>query len=209
MANSTIRKYDYHHYEGWLHNPDDYFKTFMRTIPFTQGKVRVYGKLCDERRLTSMHVRYPGEGKKYKYSGTTKRVKPFTEEMEKIAKRIERKFHIHVDMCLCNLYEDGDRNIGWHSDQEADMSSANGGPHIFSISLGTTRKFRLRKKTETGGYHEELTLNSGDLVHMQRNCQKLYKHCVPVEKKVKDPRINLTFRVSANAPEPVIKPQKR
>ena len=98
MTNLSERKYDYQHYEGWLPHNDDYFKTLKRTVPFSQGKVRVYGKLCDERRLTSMHVRYPEEGKKYKYSGTTKKVKPFTEEMEKIAKRIKRKFDIDVDM---------------------------------------------------------------------------------------------------------------
>ena len=197
MASSFTRTYDYHHYEAWLPQDEDYFKTFKRTIPFSQGKVRVYGKLCDERRLTSMHVRYPEEGKKYKYSGTTKKVKPFTEEMEKIAKIIKRKFDIDVDICLCNLYETGVRNIGYHSDSESDMSSANGGPHVFSISMGATRKFRIRKKTETSGWHEELILNSGDLVHMRGNCQKLYKHSVPVEKKVTEPRINLTFRVSA------------
>ena len=197
MADLPTQKYDYHHYEGWLPLPDEYFKTLKRTVPFTQGKVRVYGKLHDERRLTSMHVRYPKEGKTYKYSGTVKKVKPFTEEMEKIAKKIKKKFGIEVDMCLCNLYEDGIRNIGYHSDSESDLSSANGGPHIFSISLGATRKFRLRKKTESSGFHEELVLKSGDLVHMRGNCQKLYKHSIPVEKKVTEPRINLTFRVSA------------
>ena len=197
MSVLSTKTYDYHHYEGWLSHPDEYFKILKRTVPFSQGKVRVYGKLCDERRLTSMHVRYPGEGKKYKYSGTTKKVKPFTEEMEKIAKKIKKKFGIEVDMCLCNLYEDGTRNIGWHSDNPEDMSSASGGPHILSISLGATRKFRLRKKIEPNGWHEELILNSGDLVHMKSLCQKLYKHSVPVEKKVTEPRINLTFRVSA------------
>lgn len=201
MANSIVRKspydYDYRLYSGWLPEAENYFRELKRTVPFSQGKVKVYGKICDERRLTSMHVRYPEEGKKYKYSGTTKKVKPFTEEMEKIAKRIKRKFGIDVDMCLCNLYVTGEQNIGLHSDDEKDMSTENEGPHIFSISLGATRKFRFRKKTETKGYHEEFILNSGDLVHMKRNCQKLYKHCVPVEKEVTEPRINLTFRVSA------------
>ncbi len=196
MDDADIRRYDYKHYEGWLDRPDEYFRILKRTVPFKQGQVRVYGKLCDERRLTSMHVRYLKDGKTYKYSGTTKKVKPFTEEMETIAKKIKRKFGIEVDMCLCNLYEDGNRNIGFHSDQESDMSTANDGPHIFSISLGATRKFRLRKKTESSGFHEELVLKSGDLVHMKSQCQKLYKHSVPVEKKVKEPRINLTFRVS-------------
>jgi len=197
MANSSTKKYDYYHYDEWLRHSDKYFETLKRTVPFKQGQVKVCGKLCDERRMTSMHVRHPGNGKKYKYSGTTKKVMPFTEEMEKIAKRIKRKFDIEVDMCLCNLYEDGNRNIGWHSDSTEDMSTADGGPHIFSISLGATRKFRLRKKAESSGFHEELILKSGDMVHMKSDCQKLYKHCIPVEKKVTEPRINLTFRVSA------------
>ncbi len=196
MVDST-RTYDYHHYEKWLPNPEEYFKILKETVPFSQGQVRVYGKLCDERRQTSMHVLKPKKGKKYTYSGTTKKVKPFTTEMKEIANMIKRQFDIRVDMCLCNLYEDGSRNIGWHSDAKNGMSAADGGPHVFSISLGATRKFRLRDKFEPKGWKEELILKSGNMVHMQRDCQDLYKHCVPVEKKVTEPRINLTFRVSA------------
>lgn len=55
---------------------------------------------------------------------------------------------------------------------------------------------------KTSGYDVQYYLNDGDLIVMhgpdsttgRPSCQQIYKHYVPVEKKVKGPRINLTFR---------------
>jgi len=82
--------------------------------------------------------------------------------------------------------------ISWHNDKEALNTP------VASISLGATRLFRFRDIKETKGWEYELNLKSGDLVYMKEGCQRKYKHAVPVQKKVKDPRINLTFRQFEN-----------
>ena len=100
------------------------------------------------------------------------------------------------DYVLVHIYPDGNSSIAWHNDSEALNSS------IASLSLGATRKFRLKKIDMTKGWDAEYHLNNGDLIWMhgpdplsgRLSCQQIYYHTVPVEKRVKSPRINLTFR---------------
>ena len=100
------------------------------------------------------------------------------------------------DYVLVHIYINGKSSIGYHNDSEALNSS------IASVSLGATRKFRFKKITRSGGWDTELELHDGDLVWMhgpdpltgRPSCQREYFHTVPIERKVKEPRINLTFR---------------
>lgn len=101
---------------------------------------------------------------------------------------IESFFKIKFDYCLCHLYRDGNDLINWHRDNEAMKST------IVSVSVGATRKFRFRKNGQTKGYEAEFNLESGSLLLMRPGCQQRYIHSVPQEKRVKHPRINLTFR---------------
>jgi alkylated DNA repair dioxygenase AlkB len=108
--------------------------------------------------------------------------------IEKIKEELENKLGTYFDYCLAHCYPDGEASIGWHNDKEALETD------VVSISFGATRKFRFRKLGETKGYCKEFNLGNGDVLHMLSGCQKIYKHSVPVEKTVKTPRINLTFR---------------
>ena len=92
------------------------------------------------------------------------------------------------DYVLVHLYENGDASISWHNDKEA-MNTT-----ICSVSFGQARKFRFKKIGRKSGYDYQYILGDGDLVVMEKGCQREYLHCVPKEKGAKDPRINLTFR---------------
>ena len=92
------------------------------------------------------------------------------------------------DYVLVHIYTSGKAKISWHFDTEALNSP------IASVSLGASRKFRLKEKGRKKGWDHEIVLNSGDLLVMNKGCQQKYLHCVPAELKVKEPRINLTFR---------------
>jgi len=105
-----------------------------------------------------------------------------------IKKQIEEKFDEKYDYCLVHLYRDGTDSINYHQDRESLKNC------VVSISVGATRKFRFRKIEHKNGYAKEFNLKSGDLLYMKIGCQQKYKHSVPVEKTVKEPRINLTFR---------------
>lgn len=83
---------------------------------------------------------------------------------------------------MCNRYPDGDSYIGWHSDDEGDLA------FIVSVSLGAVRDFVFQHKETKEKI--VLRLEPGSIVLMGKGCQQNWKH----RKKVKDPRINLTFR---------------
>ena len=88
---------------------------------------------------------------------------------------------------LCNLYRDGNGSVGLHSDGEPEM-----GPVIASVSLNAERLFRLRRKDGSVAFSERLP--HGSLLIMAGDTQKNFKHEVPKEASITQPRINLTFR---------------
>jgi alkylated DNA repair dioxygenase AlkB len=88
---------------------------------------------------------------------------------------------------LCNLYRDGNDSVGLHADAEPEM-----GPVIASLSLGETRLFRLKARNGALVFSEPLP--GGSLLIMAGKTQKNFKHEVPKEPRVTQPRINLTFR---------------
>jgi len=88
---------------------------------------------------------------------------------------------------LCNLYRDGNDSVGLHADAEPEM-----GPVIASISLGAGRLFGLKRENGSIAFSERLL--HGSLLVMAGDTQKLFKHEVPKERGVTQPRVNLTFR---------------
>jgi hypothetical protein len=88
---------------------------------------------------------------------------------------------------LCNLYRDGNDSVGLHADAEPEM-----GPVLASISLGAGRLFRLKRENGSVAFSERLP--HGSLLVMAGDTQKRFKHEVPKERGVTQPRINLTFR---------------
>ena len=88
---------------------------------------------------------------------------------------------------LCNLYTNGNDCVGLHADAEPEM-----GPIVASVSLGAERLFRLKGKSGAIAFAERLP--HGSLLIMAGHTQKNFKHEVPKEPDVTQPRINLTFR---------------
>ena len=88
---------------------------------------------------------------------------------------------------LCNLYRNGNDGVGLHADAEPEM-----GPVIASVSLGIERLFRLKGKN--GGVAFAERLPHGSLLIMAGATQKNFRHEVPKEPDITQPRINLAFR---------------
>lgn len=92
------------------------------------------------------------------------------------------------DSCFANYYRDESDHISWHADDEHWI-----GPVIASVSLGTRRRFWLRRK----GDHDMVVrghMSHGDLLVMEAGCQQAWEHRVPQESGPRGPRLNLTFR---------------
>lgn len=134
---------------------------------------------------------YGDPGVQYKYSGIVNVALPWTNTLLEIKSRIES---VQVDSqrpqfnyCLLNLYRHGQDSMGWHADDEPEMGNI-----IGSVSLGQTRKFRIRHNTSRRT--QDFLLGHGSLLIMAGQMQQFWQHEVPKTKKPVDPRINLTYR---------------
>ena len=83
--------------------------------------------------------------------------------------------------------------MGWHSDNEKDIIQNSS---IVSVSFGADRKFSFKNiKTKQT---ISLILANGSLLEMKEDTQKNWLHSLPKTKKIKNIRINLTFRQMKN-----------
>ncbi|WP_328824532.1 alpha-ketoglutarate-dependent dioxygenase AlkB family protein [Thalassotalea algicola] len=162
------------------------FDTLQSSLNWRQDEIYVYGRAVAIPRLQAW---YGDSGQEYQYSGLKMTAMPWTKELVDIKAKIEAVTGCQFNSCLANLYRDGSDTVGWHSDDEPELGAQ---PVIASLSLGETRNFQLKHKT----LKEKLTipLNSGSLLVMAGETQHAWQHCLPRTKRLKSPRINLTFR---------------
>jgi len=158
-----------------------------------------------ERRKTSFQnavprdeAYYGDQGTEYTYSRRQYKPLPWIPELLALKNRVERatpsSAYTNLNLprqgynaALCNLYRNGNDSVGLHADAEPEM-----GPIIASVSLGAERLFRLKHADGSVAFAERLP--NGSLLIMAGATQKNFKHEVPKEPKVAEPRINLTFR---------------
>ena len=166
---------------------ESYFETLFENLDWQQHKIKIFGKILPQPRLTSLYAE--GEAP-YSYSGLTLFPKEFTPELHEIRRELEKYTSVHFTHCLANLYRNGNDSMGLHSDDEKELGR---NPVIASISLGATRKFKLKHKVRKDQKFE-IDLEPGSLLLMQGSTQHFWKHELPKTKKQMAPRINLTFR---------------
>jgi alkylated DNA repair dioxygenase AlkB len=133
----------------------------------------------------------------YTYSGVTRPAVPWDEvprAVQAVRSVVEREVFGtsagQFNGVLLNYYRTGNDKLGWHADDEQDILRES---PIASVSFGAERRFIL-KHNHTGARHK-ITLAHGSLLVMAGTTQRFWKHCVPVEKRIEQGRINLTFRM--------------
>ncbi len=165
---------------------DRYFADLRDHCAWEQ-KPGVFGHM--QPRLTAS---YGDQGVIYRYSGTVNVALPWTDTLLEIKQQIEA-VQGSYNYCLLNRYRSGADSMGLHSDDEPEMGNV-----IGSLSLGATRRFRIRhnatKETRT------FAVGNGTLIIMAGTMQQFWKHEVPKTKEHVGERINLTFRE-------IVKPQ--
>ena len=130
------------------------------------------------------------DGLSYRYSGAMHHGHGWPDWFQPLARRVIDACRADFNGCLLNFYRHGDDRMGWHADDEPEIDNSQ---PIASLSLGATRDFCLRHRQNTA-HRETLTLSDGDLLIMHPGCQKDWMHAVPTRRRIKTPRINLTFR---------------
>jgi alkylated DNA repair dioxygenase AlkB len=165
------------------------FNELISNMNWRQDKIKMFGKEFDQPRLTAW---YGDEGKSYKYSGIIMNPESWIPALLLIKERIEKVIELNFNSVLVNLYRNGKDYVSWHSDDEPELGN---NPTIASVSLGETRRFQLRHKSNKNLDTVEIALNHGSLLIMKGSTQHFWKHQVPKTSKLLKARINLTFRV--------------
>lgn len=173
------------------------FDTLFHELPWRQKTNSYDGKPYLEPRMTAWYGEMP-----YSYSRITQEANPeFHPLILTLKSRLEEITGITFNSVLCNLYRSEKDSIDWHSDDEKALGI---NPTIASLSFGDTRNFELRRKPtpeEKGDYtymqHVRVPLPSASLLIMEGATQTDWQHHVPKEYHDRQPRINLTFRVTS------------
>jgi len=160
------------------------FEQVRRVVEWSQHRLTMFGRSVDEPRLSAWYGDHA-----YTYSGVPRQPLPWNEPLSELRRICERITGASFNTVLANLYRDGNDSMGWHADDEPELGSA---PVIASVSLGAPRRFRFRHRDS--GESIECRLPSGSLLVMSGACQRKWMHSVPKEKRISEPRINLTFR---------------
>ncbi|MEP6949503.1 MAG: alpha-ketoglutarate-dependent dioxygenase AlkB [Ginsengibacter sp.] len=163
-----------------------YFKKLLDTIEWKNDEAIIFGKHFITKRKAAW---YADDNYLYTYSNTTKQALAWTKELLELKKIVEEITGATFNSCLLNLYHNGDEGMAWHSDDEKSLRKDTA---IASVSFGAERKFSLKhKKTKRA---VSIILENGSLLLMKGVAQTHWLHCLPKSKKIKHPRINLTFR---------------
>ena len=165
---------------------ETFFRELLHNVEWKQDEVIIFGKRIVTKRKTAW---FGEEEFEYTYSRITRRASLWTPELVTLKERVEEVTGLKFNSCLLNLYHSGEEGMSWHSDAEAELGNE---PEIASLSLGAERKFVLKHKISAEKI--SLTLEDGSLLLMKGKTQRNWVHSLPKTKKVKTPRINLTFR---------------
>lgn len=165
---------------------DQLFSDLLENYNWQGGTIKLFGKVYE---IPRKQLYFATQGKNYGYSGHRLPISPWTDRLAQLKQLISASSGYTFNVCLANLYRDGNDSNGWHADNEKELGE---NPIIASVSMGVTRRFDLKhQKTKE---RISFKLNHGSLLIMGGEMQHYWKHQIPKERKIIDPRINLTFR---------------
>jgi alkylated DNA repair dioxygenase AlkB len=165
------------------------FQALLATIPWRQEPIKLFGKEVMQPRLTAWH----GDPDAcYRYSGLSLEPLPWTAALLSLRQQVSAATGAEFNSVLLNLYRTGQDSMGWHADNEPELGPA---PVIASVSLGATRRFRLRPGAGTLPHPPiGIDLPTGSLLLMRGPTQQRWQHALPKTSRHVEARLNLTFR---------------
>lgn len=173
-------------HEGELNDHEGLLDQLMATTPWEQETITLFGRSVQQPRLTAWFGVGMDSTTRYR---TSRPALPWPPSLKAILERLQEHTGVDFNSALANLYRDGMDSVAWHADDEPALGRD---PVIASVSLGSTRRFLLRRRDRTRTY--EVALRGGDLLVMAGATQRLWLHSIPRTRRPTGPRINLTFR---------------
>jgi len=173
----------------FIPDPTNYnFTELLKQTKWQQDKVFLFGRYHLAPRLTAY---YGEENASYTYAGMKQSPLKFTPLLEEFKNRIQDTFGERLNAVLLNYYRNGNDKMGWHADDENELGK---NPFIASLSFGAERFIDFKHHSEKEN-RIRVALTNGSLLVMQGELQHHWKHQIPIQKKVTEGRINLTFRL--------------
>ena len=163
-----------------------WFKSCLNDLNWEKGFIKIFGKIHQIPRLQSW---YADNGIEYTYSGKKLKRHNWNETLIEIKGEIEKITSFKFNSVLASLYRDGNDSMGLHADDEKELGI---NPVIASLSLGESRDLYFKHKNIKKSLN--IPQKNGQLIVMHGETQKYWKHEIKKTKKLKKPRINLTFR---------------
>ncbi len=165
-------------YRGWLapERADALLASIHASTAWVQERRKMYDRFVDVPREQAWF----GDDREH----------PFTPELDAVRRELEALTGERFSHVLLNRYRNGSDSVAWHHDREVDHLKQ---PVIASLTLGATRAFDLRPKTDRAKVLS-LDLDHGDLVVMRGDTQTNWEHRVAKNLRIAGERINLTFR---------------
>jgi alkylated DNA repair dioxygenase AlkB len=167
---------------------DELLAVLLTGISWQQEDIVMFGELRRVPRLVAWHG---DPGTAYTYSGTAHEPLPWTAALQSIRDRVQDLTGHSFNSVLLNRYRDGRDGMGWHADDERELGRD---PVIASVSLGATRRFKLRHRRLREAA-ATIDLAHGDLLLMAGSTQHAYVHAVPKTTRPVGERVNLTLRL--------------
>jgi alkylated DNA repair dioxygenase AlkB len=162
-------------------------KELLDTIPWKQDEVVMFGKKIMTKRKVAW---YADAGITYTYAGVKKLGLQWTDTLFEIKQKVEAITGATYNACLLNLYHEGEEGMGWHRDNEKEIIPESS---IASLSFGAVRKFAF--KHAITNERLDIELENGSLLDMKGAIQGHWYHALPKTTRIKQLRINLTFRL--------------
>jgi alkylated DNA repair dioxygenase AlkB len=157
------------------------------SLQWQNETVRMFGKTLTLKRKVAWHSL---SNQPYTYASVAKQGSPYTDELHSIHDLVERITGNRFNACLANYYHDGTEAMGWHADNEASIVPSSA---IASVSFGAERDFAIRHRIT--GVRHMFPLHHGSVLCMGGAFQQYWQHSLPVRRRCKAARINLTFRL--------------
>lgn len=170
---------------------DRVFEALLEEVAWVHDQARMFGRTIVTKRKVAWYADSPMT---YTYSKVTKTARPWIPLLKEVKEKTEDILGTSFNSCLLNLYHTGEEGMAWHSDGEKELVKHG---VIASLSFGAKRRFALKHK-ETKDVLS-LELESGSLLVMKDETQSHWLHRLPPTKKVKEARVNLTFRQMRDA----------
>jgi alkylated DNA repair dioxygenase AlkB len=156
-------------------------------LRWEQHYIRLFGRRVASPRLS---VWMGDSDAHYRYSGVPYQPVAWLDCLQDLRTRLQDELNERFNSVLCNLYRNEQDSMGLHADDEPELGTQ---PVIASLSLGATRRFRMKRR-DNAVASKSIELNHGSLLVMRGDTQAFWQHEIPKQKTPCGPRINLTYR---------------